>query len=97
MFTAALTGSSIGSTWAESDSARSVGGAVLKHRPRLHLMRDPCSELRSTRTPRPYDLQQACGTGLQSTIAVANESASVKYDRRRRRPLTHLGCAHRVR
>ncbi|MFJ6296798.1 acetyl-CoA C-acetyltransferase [Streptomyces griseoviridis] len=52
-----------------------VGGAVLKHSRDFNLARE--TVLGSTldaRTPA-YDLQQACGTGLQAVIAAANKIA----------------------
>ncbi|MEU2726618.1 acetyl-CoA C-acetyltransferase [Streptomyces griseoviridis] len=52
-----------------------VGGAVLKHSRDFDLARE--TVLGSTldaRTPA-YDLQQACGTGLQAVIAAANKIA----------------------
>ncbi len=57
-----------------------VGGAVLKHSRDFNLMREcVLGSALSPYTPA-YDLQQACGTGLQSTIAVANAIALGQYD-----------------
>ena len=57
-----------------------VGGAVLKHSRDFNLMREcVLGSALSPYTPA-YDLQQACGTGLQSTIAVANGIALGQYD-----------------
>lgn len=52
-----------------------VGGAVLKHSRDFNLARE--TVLGSTLDPRTpaYDLQQACGTGLQAVIAAANKIA----------------------
>ncbi|MEJ3657394.1 acetyl-CoA C-acetyltransferase [Actinomycetes bacterium KLBMP 9759] len=52
-----------------------VGGAVLKHSRDRDLTRE--AVLGSTLSPRTpaYDLQQACGTGLQTAVAVANKIA----------------------
>ena len=57
-----------------------VGGAVLKHSADYNLVRE--SALGSgldARTPA-YDLQQACGTGMQSIVAVANKIALGQID-----------------
>jgi acetyl-CoA C-acetyltransferase len=52
-----------------------VGGAVLKHSRDFNLVREcVLGSGLSSQTPA-YDLQQACGTGLQSVIAVANKIA----------------------
>ena len=57
-----------------------VGGAVLKHSRDFNLMREcVLGSSLSPYTPA-YDLQQACGTGLQSTIAVANGIALGQYE-----------------
>ena len=57
-----------------------VGGAVLKHSRDFNLMREcVLGSSLSPHTPA-YDLQQACGTGLQSTIAVANGIALGQYE-----------------
>ncbi len=57
-----------------------VGGAVLKHSRDFNLMRECVlgSEL-SPYTPA-YDLQQACGTGLQAAIAAADGIAAGRYE-----------------
>ncbi|OBG91858.1 acetyl-CoA acetyltransferase [Mycobacterium sp. E3251] len=57
-----------------------VGGAVLKHSRDFNLTRECVlgSEL-SSYTPA-FDLQQACGTGLQAAIAAADGIASGRYD-----------------
>ncbi|MFJ8677438.1 acetyl-CoA C-acetyltransferase [Streptomyces sp. NPDC093589] len=52
-----------------------VAGAVLKHSRDFHLARETVLGSRlDPRTPA-YDIQQACGTGLQAVIAVANKIA----------------------
>src|SRR3954469_1379952 len=57
-----------------------IGGAVLKHSRDFNLMREcVLGSSLSSYTPA-YDLQQACGTGLQATIAVANGIALGQYD-----------------
>jgi acetyl-CoA C-acetyltransferase len=57
-----------------------VGGAVLKHSRDFNLMRECVlgSQL-SSYTPA-FDLQQACGTGLQAAIAAADGIAAGRYD-----------------
>jgi acetyl-CoA C-acetyltransferase len=57
-----------------------VGGAVLKHSRDFNLTRECVlgSEL-SSYTPA-FDIQQACGTGLQAAIAAADGIAAARYD-----------------
>jgi acetyl-CoA C-acetyltransferase len=57
-----------------------IGGAVLKHSRDFNLMRE--SVLGSSLSPYTpgIDLQQACGTGLQATIAAADGIAAGRYD-----------------
>ncbi|ORA71273.1 acetyl-CoA C-acetyltransferase [Mycobacterium heidelbergense] len=57
-----------------------VGGAVLKHSRDFNLTRECVlgSEL-SSYTPA-FDVQQACGTGLQAAIAAADGIAAGRYD-----------------
>jgi acetyl-CoA C-acetyltransferase len=57
-----------------------VGGAVLKHSRDFNLVRESVlgSQL-SNETPA-YDVQQACDTGLQATLAVANKIALGQID-----------------
>ena len=57
-----------------------VGGAVLKHSRDFNLVRECVlgSEL-SAYTPA-FDIQQACGTGLQAAIAAADGIASGRYE-----------------
>src|SRR3954451_7124302 len=80
MFTAAL-GGLIDRFHLEGERLGAVvGGAVLKHSRDFNLMRE--CVLGSALSPHTaaYDLQQACGTGLQSTIAVANGIALGQYE-----------------
>ncbi|MYR55207.1 acetyl-CoA C-acyltransferase, partial [Streptomyces sp. SID625] len=52
-----------------------VAGAVLKHSRDFNLARETVLGSRlDARTPA-YDVQQACGTGLQAVIAAANKIA----------------------
>ncbi len=57
-----------------------IGGAVLKHSRDYNLMRESVlgSSL-SSYTPA-FDLQQACGTGLQAAIGAADGVASGRYE-----------------
>jgi acetyl-CoA C-acetyltransferase len=52
-----------------------VAGAVLKHSRDFNLTREAVLGSRLSATTPAYDLQQACDTGLQATIAVANKIA----------------------
>ena len=53
-----------------------VAGAVLKHSRDFNLTREVRARLEALRRRRPaYDIQQACDTGLQAAIAVANKIA----------------------
>jgi acetyl-CoA C-acetyltransferase len=80
MFTAALAGlvDRFGLAGERLDAV--VGGAVLKHSRDFNLMRECVlgSEL-SSYTPA-FDLQQACGTGLQAAIAAADGIAAGRYE-----------------
>src|SRR5580698_3866523 len=57
-----------------------AAGAVLKHSRDFNLTRE--SVLGSKLAPEtpPYDVQQACGTGLEATILVANKVALGQID-----------------
>jgi acetyl-CoA C-acetyltransferase len=56
-----------------------IGGAVLKHSRDFNLMREcVLGSALSSYTPA-FDLQQACGTGLQAAIAAADGIASGRY------------------
>ncbi|MCK0177213.1 MULTISPECIES: acetyl-CoA C-acetyltransferase [Mycobacteriaceae] len=57
-----------------------IGGAVLKHSRDFNLMREcVLGSALSSATPA-FDIQQACGTGLQATIAAADGIAAGRYD-----------------
>ncbi|MGM1065480.1 acetyl-CoA C-acetyltransferase [Saccharothrix sp. Mg75] len=75
MFTAALDGLVSRFALQGERLGEVVAGAVLKHSRDFNLVRESVlgSGL-SAETPA-YDLQQACGTGLQAVIAVANKIA----------------------
>lgn len=57
-----------------------IGGAVLKHSRDFNLMRE--SVLGSALSPYTpaFDIQQACGTGLQAAIAAADGVAAGRYE-----------------
>ena len=80
MFTAALGGlvDRFGLSGERLDMV--IGGAVLKHSRDFNLMREGVlgSQL-SPYTPA-FDLQQACGTGLQAAIAAADGIAAGRYE-----------------
>ena len=75
-----------------------AGGAVLKHSPRPRP--DPRVRARHAASPPEtpaYDVQQACGTGLETTILVANKIALGQIDvRHRLRRRHHLRRADRA-
>ena len=52
-----------------------VAGAVLKHSRDFNLTREAVLGSRLDPATAAYDVQQACGTGLEATIAVANKIA----------------------
>ncbi|AEA28276.1 acetyl-CoA C-acetyltransferase [Pseudonocardia benzenivorans] len=52
-----------------------VAGAVLKHSRDFNLTREAVLGSRLSPATPAYDIQQACGTGLEATIAVANKIA----------------------
>jgi acetyl-CoA C-acetyltransferase len=57
-----------------------IGGAVLKHSRDFNLTREcVLGSSLSSYTPA-FDLQQACGTGLQATIAAADGIAAGRYE-----------------
>jgi acetyl-CoA C-acetyltransferase len=80
MFTAALAGLVDRFGLAGQQLGMVVGGAVLKHSRDFNLIRECIlgSEL-SSYTPA-FDIQQACGTGLQAAIAAADGIAAGRYD-----------------
>ena len=57
-----------------------VAGAVLKHARDFNLTRESVLGSRLAPTSAACDLQQACGTGLQAAIQVANKIALGTYD-----------------
>ncbi len=80
MFTAALDGLVDRFNLAGERLGAVIGGAVLKHSRDFNLMREcVLGSALSSYTPA-FDLQQACGTGLQATIAAADGIADGRYD-----------------
>ncbi len=73
MFTAALEGLVARFGLQGERLGEVVGGAVLKHSRDFNLVRE--SVLGSSLSPQTpaYDLQQACATGLEATVTVANK------------------------
>ncbi|MET9226775.1 acetyl-CoA C-acetyltransferase [Lentzea sp. NPDC003310] len=57
-----------------------VAGAVLKHSRDFNLVRESVLGSRLSPETPAYDLQQACGTGLQAIVAVANKIALGQID-----------------
>lgn len=52
-----------------------AGGAVMKHARDFNLVRESVLSTTLSRETPAYDLQQACGTGLEATLLVANKIA----------------------
>ena len=57
-----------------------VAGAVLKHSRDFNLTRESVLGSRLSPTTPAYDVQQACGTGLEAAILVANKIALGQID-----------------
>lgn len=57
-----------------------VAGAVLKHARDFNLARETVLGSKLAPETTAYDLQQACGTGLQAAFQVANKIALGKYE-----------------
>ncbi|HEV7483836.1 MAG TPA: acetyl-CoA C-acyltransferase, partial [Solirubrobacterales bacterium] len=57
-----------------------AGGAVLKHSRDRDLARESVLSTRLAPETPAYDVQQACGTGLETTILVANKIALGQID-----------------
>ncbi|GFG73979.1 acetyl-CoA acetyltransferase [Mycobacterium botniense] len=80
MFTAALGGLVERFGLAGERLGAVIGGAVLKHSRDFNLMREcVLGSALSPYTPA-FDLQQACGTGLQAAIAAADGIAAGRYE-----------------
>jgi len=57
-----------------------VAGAVLKHARDFNLARETVLGSKLAPETTAYDIQQACGTGLEAAALVANKIALAKYD-----------------
>ena len=57
-----------------------IGGAVLKHSRDFNLMRECVLGTALSPYTTAFDLQQACGTGLQAAIAAADGIAAGRYE-----------------
>jgi acetyl-CoA C-acetyltransferase len=80
MFTAALDGLIDRYHLAGETLGAVIGGAVLKHSRDFNLMREcVLGSSLSAYTPA-FDIQQACGTGLQATIAAADGIGAGRYE-----------------
>ena len=80
MFTAVLTGLADRFDLDGKRLDAVIGGAVLKHSRDFNLMREcVLGTALSAYTPA-FDLQQACGTGLQAAIAAADGIAAGRYE-----------------
>ncbi|MDH6195943.1 acetyl-CoA C-acetyltransferase [Mycobacterium frederiksbergense] len=80
MFTAALDGLIERFDLAGERLDAVIGGAVLKHSRDFNLMREcVLGSALSAYTPA-FDIQQACGTGLQAAIAAADGVAAGRYE-----------------
>ena len=80
MFTAALDGlvDRFGLHGQRLDAV--IGGAVLKHSRDFNLMRECVLGTALSSYTTAFDLQQACGTGLQAAIAAADGIAAGRYE-----------------
>lgn len=80
MFTAALTGlvARFGLGGERLDAV--IGGAVLKHSRDFNLMRECVLGTSLSPYTPAFDLQQACGTGLQAVVAAADGIAAGRYE-----------------
>ena len=74
-----------------------AAGAVLKHSRDFNLTRESVLGSRLAPETPAYDVQQACGTGLEAAILVANKIALGQIDvrdrRRRRHHVRRAACA----
>jgi len=80
MFTAALDGLADRFGIAGERLDMVIGGAVLKHSRDFNLMRESVLGSKLSADTPAFDLQQACGTGLQSAIAAADGIALGRYE-----------------
>jgi len=80
MFTAALDGLVSRLGLQDERLGEVAAGAVLKHSRDFNLARESVLGSRLSPETPAYDIQQACGTGLQAVIQVANKIALAQID-----------------
>ena len=80
MFTAALAGLVERFDLGGQALGAVIGGAVLKHSRDFNLMRECVLGTALSEYTPAFDLQQACGTGLQAAIAAADGIAAGRYE-----------------
>ena len=80
MLTAALEGLIGGAGIADERLGEVAGGAVLKHSRDFNLTRESLLGTRLSPETPAYDVGQACGTGLETVILVANKIALGQVD-----------------
>jgi acetyl-CoA C-acetyltransferase len=80
MLTAALDGLVARFGLADERVGEVAAGAVLKHSRDFNLTREAVLGSRLSPTTPAYDVQQACGTGLEATVLVANKIALGQVD-----------------
>jgi acetyl-CoA C-acetyltransferase len=80
MFTAALGGLVDRFGLAGERLGAVIGGAVLKHSRDFNLMRECVLGSKLSSYTPAFDIQQACGTGLQAAIAAADGIAAGRYE-----------------
>ena len=80
MFTAALDGLVSRFGLQDERLGEVAAGAVLKHSRDFNLARESVLGSRLSPETPAYDIQQACGTGLQAVIQVANKIALGQID-----------------
>ncbi|ORV19548.1 acetyl-CoA C-acetyltransferase [Mycobacterium celatum] len=80
MFTAALGGLVDRFGLAGERLGAVIGGAVLKHSRDFNLMRECVLGSKLSSYTPAFDIQQACGTGLQAAVAAADGVAAGRYE-----------------
>lgn len=80
MFTAALDGLVSRFDLAGERLGMVIGGAVLKHSRDFNLMRECVLGSKLSPYTSAFDVQQACGTGLQAAICAADGIAAGRYE-----------------
>lgn len=80
MFTAALGGLIDRFNLAGERLGAVIGGAVLKHSRDFNLMRECVLGSKLSSYTPAFDIQQACGTGLQAAVSAADGIAAGRYE-----------------